>query len=127
MPHFAARHPDGVIIDISRKRVLLDGEPAGLTYKEFELLQYLVLREGRTIDRHELIDGLWAGEDDVPNERTIDVNCAIVREDFGICEAAQGNLQAGIYDRGPLSPRQEDGVRYFHALLRQSLGDNALG
>ena len=45
------RHPNGVIIDISRKRVLLDGEAAGLTYKEFELLQYLVLREGRTIDR----------------------------------------------------------------------------
>ena len=75
----ADRHPDGVIIDISRKRVLLDGEPAGLTYKEFELLQYLVLREGRTIDRHELIDGLWAGEDDVPNERTIDVHVRRLR------------------------------------------------
>ncbi|HEV7949879.1 MAG TPA: winged helix family transcriptional regulator, partial [Glaciihabitans sp.] len=33
----------GVVIDISRKRVVLDGESAGLTYKEFELLQYLVL------------------------------------------------------------------------------------
>ena len=47
----ADRHPVGVIVDISRKRVLLDGESAGLTYKEFELLQYLVLREGRTIER----------------------------------------------------------------------------
>ena len=75
----ADRHPDGVIIDISRKRVLLDGEAAGLTYKEFELLQYLVLREGRTIDRHELIDGLWSGEDDVPNERTIDVHVRRLR------------------------------------------------
>ena len=35
----------GVVIDISRKRVQLDGETAPLTYKEFELLQYLVLRE----------------------------------------------------------------------------------
>lgn len=75
----ADRHPDGVIIDISRKRVLLDGEAAGLTYKEFELLQYLVLREGRTIDRHELIDGLWSGEDEVPNERTIDVHVRRLR------------------------------------------------
>ncbi|MBM7503220.1 winged helix-turn-helix domain-containing protein [Agromyces aurantiacus] len=75
----ADRHPDGVIIDISRKRVLLDGEAAGLTYKEFELLQYLVLREGRTIDRHELIDGLWAGDDEVPNERTIDVHVRRLR------------------------------------------------
>lgn len=74
------RHPNGVIIDISRKRVLLDGEPAGLTYKEFELLQYLVLREGRTIDRHELIDNLWgAAEDEVPSERTIDVHVRRLR------------------------------------------------
>ncbi|MDR5701928.1 winged helix-turn-helix domain-containing protein [Agromyces aerolatus] len=74
------RHPNGVIIDISRKRVLLDGEAAGLTYKEFELLQYLVLREGRTIDRHELIDNLWAAADDeAPSERTIDVHVRRLR------------------------------------------------
>ncbi|WP_127792143.1 winged helix-turn-helix domain-containing protein [Agromyces sp. LHK192] len=76
----ADRHPNGVIIDISRKRVLLDGEAAGLTYKEFELLQYLVLREGRTIDRHELIDNLWAAADDeIPSERTIDVHVRRLR------------------------------------------------
>ena len=73
------RHPNGVIIDISRKRVLLDGEPAGLTYKEFELLQFLVLREGRTIDRHELIENLWSAEDEVPSERTIDVHVRRLR------------------------------------------------
>lgn len=75
----ADRHPNGVIIDISRKRVLLDGEPAGLTYKEFELLQYLVLREGRTIDRHELIDSLWSADDEAPSERTIDVHVRRLR------------------------------------------------
>ncbi|QEO14161.1 winged helix-turn-helix transcriptional regulator [Agromyces intestinalis] len=73
------RHPNGVIIDISRKRVLLDGEPAGLTYKEFELLQYLVLREGRTIDRHELIESLWADDEEAPSERTIDVHVRRLR------------------------------------------------
>lgn len=75
----ADRHPNGVIIDISRKRVLLDGEAAGLTYKEFELLQYLVLREGRTIDRHELIDSLWSADDEAPSERTIDVHVRRLR------------------------------------------------
>ena len=73
------RHPNGVIIDISRKRVLLDGEAAGLTYKEFELLQYLVLREGRTIDRHELIESLWDADDEAPSERTIDVHVRRLR------------------------------------------------
>jgi DNA-binding winged helix-turn-helix (wHTH) protein len=78
----------GVVIDISRKRVLLDGEVSPLTYKEFELLQFLVLREGRTIDRHEIIATLWAdGEgDDIPNERTIDVHVRRLRSKLGAFE-----------------------------------------
>jgi len=77
----------GVVIDISRKRVVLDGEPAALTYKEFELLQYLVLREGRTIDRSELISSLWAAdEDEIPNERTIDVHVRRLRAKLGSFE-----------------------------------------
>jgi len=71
----------GVVIDISRKRLVLDNEPVSLTYKEFELLQYLVLREGRTIERSEIITALWkAGDDEeVPNERTIDVHVRRLR------------------------------------------------
>jgi DNA-binding winged helix-turn-helix (wHTH) protein len=77
----------GVIIDISRKRLVLDGESAALTYKEFELLQYLVLREGRTIDRSELISSLWAdGDDEIPNERTIDVHVRRLRSKLGAYE-----------------------------------------
>ena len=77
----------GVVIDISRKRLLLDGETAPLTYKEFELLQYLVLREGRTIERTEIIASLWGeGDDDIPNERTIDVHVRRLRSKLGAYE-----------------------------------------
>ncbi|MCU1514110.1 MAG: putative transcriptional regulator [Microbacteriaceae bacterium] len=77
----------GVIIDLSRKRLLLDEEAAPLTYKEFELLQYLVLREGKTIDRAELISSLWnVGDDDAPNERTIDVHVRRLRSKLGAYE-----------------------------------------
>ena len=77
----------GVIIDLSRKRLQLDEQTAPLTYKEFELLQYLVLREGRTIDRTELISSLWnAGDDDAPNERTIDVHVRRLRSKLGAYE-----------------------------------------
>jgi choline monooxygenase len=55
------------------------------------------------------------------HRETIARNCQVVREDFGICETSQGNLEAGIFQRGPLSPRHEEGVRHFHDLLRQSL------
>lgn len=73
--------PEGVVIDLSRKRVQLDGVTAALTYKEFELLQFLVLREGRTVERTELITGLWsdADGDEIPNERTIDVHVRRLR------------------------------------------------
>ena len=80
----AEKSPTGVVIDLSRKRVLLDEELAPLTYKEFELLQYLVLRQGRTIARAELIASLWtAGDDDAPNERTIDVHVRRLRSKLG--------------------------------------------
>ncbi|NYE19103.1 winged helix-turn-helix domain-containing protein [Microbacterium immunditiarum] len=77
--------PSGVVVDISRKRVLIDGESAAFTFKEFELLQYLVLREGRTIERAELVSSLWqgAGEEDVPGERTIDVHVRRLRAKLG--------------------------------------------
>ena len=74
----------GVVIDLSRKRVLLEGETAALTFKEFELLQFLVLREGRTVERSELIAGLWAADDEeTPNERTIDVHVRRLRSKLG--------------------------------------------
>ena len=74
----------GVVVDISRKRVLLDGESAAFTFKEFELLQYLVLREGRTIERTELVSSLWQlGDDEAPGERTIDVHVRRLRAKLG--------------------------------------------
>lgn len=74
----------GVVIDISRKRVLIDYQAAPLTYKEFELLQHLVLHRGRTVSRDELIQSLWQEDDlDVPNDRTIDVHVRRLRSKLG--------------------------------------------
>jgi len=70
----------GVLTDLSRKRVVINGETPPLTYKEFELLQHLVLREGVTVDRAAIIDTLWAASDvDRPNTRTIDVHVRRLR------------------------------------------------
>lgn len=82
------RAPRGVVVDISRKRVLIDGESAAFTFKEFELLQYLVLREGRTIERTELVASLWEGatDDEAPGERTIDVHVRRLRAKLGVYE-----------------------------------------
>jgi DNA-binding response OmpR family regulator len=79
------RRRTGVVIDISRKRVVLDGDAAALTFTEFELLQFLVLREGRAVERQEIIDGVWrdAPPEEIPNARTIDVHIRRLRAKLG--------------------------------------------
>ena len=52
---------------------------------------------------------------------TIDTNCGIVREDFGICEHTQKNYASGGYTPGPLSPRHEQSVAYFQGMVRAAL------
>ena len=83
-PATTPRRRTGIVLDLSRKRLTIDGDPAGLTYREFELLQHLVLREGRTVARSEIIETLWGeGDADVPNERTIDVHIRRLRAKLG--------------------------------------------
>jgi choline monooxygenase len=52
---------------------------------------------------------------------TIDTNCGIVREDFGICEHTQNNYASGGYTPGPLSPRHEKSVAYFQTMVKAAL------
>lgn len=83
-PEREAAEQTGVVIDTSRRRVLVDGRNAELTYREFELLQALVLREGRTVGREEIIDVLWRqAQAEQPNERTIDVHVRRLRAKLG--------------------------------------------
>lgn len=80
LPPKPVTDPLGVTIDLSRKRAIINGEVSPLTYKEFELLQFLVLREGVTVERAAIIDTLWAASDvDRPNNRTIDVHVRRLR------------------------------------------------
>lgn len=70
----------GVVIDLQRRKVFIDGVKADLTGKEFCLLEYLVKHQGITISREELIKTLWncAGGTEVYG-RTIDVHVRRLR------------------------------------------------
>lgn len=78
----AASH-SGVLIDLSRREVQLDGEVLNLTFKEFELLNYLVENADKTVSRDELLSTLWRNTDEIPNERTIDVHIRRLRAKLG--------------------------------------------
>jgi hypothetical protein len=45
----------------------------------------------------------------------------IENEDRVICTRAQKNLNAGIYDAGPLHIQREKGVRYFKSLVKEAV------
>jgi DNA-binding winged helix-turn-helix (wHTH) protein len=94
----AERRRTGLSLDLGRKKLRIDGETAALTYREFELLQFLVLREGRTVSRTEIIGTLWSETDhEVPNERTIDVHVRRLRAKLGEYGEVVRTVRGGGY------------------------------
>lgn len=59
----AVIHLGHVVVDPGLRDALVDGKPAGLTAKEFELLHLLAMRRGRSVSREFLIDQLWSGDE----------------------------------------------------------------
>jgi hypothetical protein len=94
----AADTQKGIVVDPGRKKVFADGENTELTYKEFELLQYLIENEGSTISRREIIDVIWNdGEGEIPNDRTIDVHVRRLRAKIAGYEDIIRTVRGGGY------------------------------
>jgi len=70
---------DGLVIDLGRRSVELDGRPVQLTYVEFEILRILAARPGHVFTRRLLLEQLW-GDASYRDPRTIDVHVRHLRE-----------------------------------------------
>ena len=70
---------DGLVIDLPRRSVEVDGRSVQLTYVEFELLARLAARPGRVFSRRMLLEALW-GSAEFRDPRTIDVHVRHLRE-----------------------------------------------
>jgi DNA-binding response OmpR family regulator len=70
---------EGLAIDVPRRHVEVRGEPAQLTYVEFELLRTLAASPGRVFSRRMLLEALWKSAD-YRDPRTIDVHVRHLRE-----------------------------------------------
>ncbi|MEL7585180.1 MAG: response regulator transcription factor [Prolixibacteraceae bacterium] len=69
-------------LDLARKQVIIDEEPANLTRKEFEILSLLLKNQGKFISRQEILDRIWSN-DVIVTERNVDVNIARLRKKIG--------------------------------------------
>ena len=67
-----------VRMDVERHVVTIDGEPAQLPLKEFELLELLLRNAGRVLTRGQLIERVW-GADYVGDTKTLDVHVKRLR------------------------------------------------
>jgi DNA-binding response OmpR family regulator len=72
-----------VLIDLSRRRIVIGARLALLTSMEYELLQFLVEREGVTVSRSEVAAVLWSDGGDHMSSRTIDVHVRRLRVKLG--------------------------------------------
>lgn len=72
----------GLIINIPQKKVIIDGEEASLTKKEFEILLLLLQNQGRVFSREDILAKVWNDEVYVL-DRTIDVNITRLRKKIG--------------------------------------------
>ncbi len=86
----------GAVTLCSDKRtVLSDGAEISLTYKEFELLHYMMLNEGFVLTRDKILEQVW-GFDYNGESRTVDMHIKSLRQKLGI----GGNLISTIRNVG---------------------------
>lgn len=71
-----------VTMDVKRHTVLVNNEVCELTFKEFELLKYLMINEGIVLSRDKIMNQVW-GFDYEGESRTVDMHIKTLRHKLG--------------------------------------------
>lgn len=69
-------------IDDEKRRVLVENQMVDLTFKEYELLKYLMGNVGIVLQREEIMQRVW-GTDYVGESRTLDMHIKTLRRKLG--------------------------------------------
>ena len=72
----------GIVIDKAAHSVTVDGNAIDLSYKEFELLTYLVENKGIALSREKILNNVW-NYDYFGDARTIDTHVKKLRSKIG--------------------------------------------
>lgn len=73
---------DGISIKYRERLVLIDGEKAILTPKEFDLLYYLIQNKNVVLTRSQILSTVW-GWDYFGDDRTVDTHIKCLRSKIG--------------------------------------------
>jgi len=81
----ATAHPhetltfDNLVINLTRREVILDGKPLQLKPKEYELLLSLAEHKSQMLSREFILERVW-GWDYIGDSRTVDVHVRWLRQ-----------------------------------------------
>ena len=73
---------NGIVIDNLKRIVTIDEETVNFTFKEYELLKYLILNRDIVISREKLLTYIW-GYDYEGETRTVDMHIKLLRDKLG--------------------------------------------
>ncbi len=73
---------DGLLIDYTARKVIIDGAEIVLAPKEYELLFYLVRNKGVAVSRERLLTDIW-GYEFFGDDRTLDTHIKLLRKHIG--------------------------------------------
>lgn len=71
-------------VNEQKHEVFVNGEQVSLTFKEFELLVYLMKNKGIVLSRDKILDVIWNYEYE-GESRTVDVHIGSLRQKLGTC------------------------------------------
>jgi two-component system alkaline phosphatase synthesis response regulator PhoP len=77
----------GIILNVEQRSVFASGEEIVLSYKEFELLVYLMRNEGIVLSRDKIFSRVW-GYDSSAESRTVDMHIKFLRQKLKSCGGA---------------------------------------
>ena len=69
----------GISLNTLNRTIEINGAPVSVTTKEFSILEYFLLNQGRLITQQELIDHVWNGDAD-PFSNSIRVHLSALRK-----------------------------------------------
>lgn len=71
-----------IVLNDERRIVTIDGEEKNVTFKEYELLKYLMINKGIVLSRDKIMEAVW-GFDFQGESRTVDMHIKTLRQKIG--------------------------------------------
>lgn len=73
---------EGIVLNDDLRKVFVDGEETVLTYKEYELLKYMLQNKKIVLSREKIMQNVW-GFDFEGESRTVDMHIKTLRDKLG--------------------------------------------